>query len=86
MNILLMNVRITAVRNTDAMMNVERLAKSPLPIEELPKYMNSIPQTKPTIRAVIAPACSKTTCMSFVLIANTITGILMLVLRIAKAT
>lgn len=81
-----MNVRITAVRNTDAMMNVERLAKSPLPMEELPKYMNSIPQTKPTIRAVIAPAWSKTTCISLALIANTITGILMLVLKTAKAT
>jgi hypothetical protein len=86
MNILLKNVKMTARRKTEAMMKVEIFASYGLLIVEVAKYMNSGPKTKPTNLELIAPACNKTTLGSPALLANTITGMLILVLRTAKAT
>ena len=86
MKILLIKDMMTARRNTEAMIKVEMFARVESLIAEVEKYMNRGPVTKPTILAVIAPACSKATGVSRTLLAIIITGMLMPVLRTAKAT
>ena len=86
MNILLINVKITATRNTDAIMKVEIFASTLLLIAEVEKYMKSGPKTKPTVLALIAPACSQMTFLSPTRLATMITGTLIPVLRTAKVT
>ena len=86
MNILLRNVRITATRNTDAMMNVEMLASEPLLTAEVEKYTKYGPKMKPIVLEVMAPACSRITLFSRTLLAKIITGMLMPVLKTAKRT
>ena len=86
MNILLRNVRITATRNTEAMINVEMLASEPSLIAEVEKYMKRGPKTKPMALEVIAPACSRITFFSRTVLAKIIIGILIPVLKTAKST
>jgi len=86
MNILLRNVRITATRNTEAIINVEMLAFEPSLIAEVEKYTNRGPKTKPMPLEVIAAACSRITFFRRTVLAKIITGMLIPVLKTAKST
>lgn len=86
MKILLMNDKITATMNAEAIKNVAKFARVPALTADVEKYKKRVPPINPNILALIAPACSHPTCLRPMFLAVNAIGKLMPVLRIANAT